>query len=177
MSFQESCGGGLHRGCTPAFSDCWASGSQNVCWVRLPQRVWLGLWKMVPRTLGKYVHKTLPNRLSPVLKPMTGRHCTGGQPRVGKKTTNHQNSTLVGLKHQLDSSTDHWPVAARMAEQSTVCANLAWKITRFIACSPLALYTVLPTNEVASGVGGLQEVPCMSFEIWMLQMWADLCIV
>jgi hypothetical protein len=74
--------------------------------VRLPQRVWLGLWKVVPRTLRKYVHKTLPKRLSPVLKPMTGRNCTGGKPRAGKK--NHQppkhnfgwTQTPIGLQHQ-----------------------------------------------------------------------------
>jgi hypothetical protein len=41
----------------------------------------------------------------------------------------------------------------------------------------LALYTVLPTNGVANSVGSLQAVPCRSFEIRMLQMWADLCIV
>jgi hypothetical protein len=91
----------VHSGCTPAFSDCWASGSQNVRWVRPPRQVWLGLWKTVLRTPGKYVHKTLPNCLSLVLKPMAGQHCTGGQSRVQKKTTKSQ--------LQLDSNTDRTP--------------------------------------------------------------------
>jgi hypothetical protein len=60
---------------------------------------------------------------------------------------------------------------------SDIYANFAWMITRFIASSQLALYTVLPIDGVTNSVESLQAVPCRSFEIWMLQKWADLCVV